>query len=239
VKASAKKRGGAAALRALNIQQDMPATPASTNDDNDPPYSASKSDVWADVKTPRKSRGNSEALDMLDRPLSPASSVSSSASERPLAQTGLQVNGSTHKPSSSTSTAKLASEPPPQSEPAMAVDRDTTRSEPPQSQVNVATVSTPAIEPVRVQGTPPPKPPRPQWLETAMAEMQAKYPDDKFEVLLRRPNGTTPEWRVRCLDCPGKLYTPGPGESLNNYEVHLKNRQHRGKVQARLSGSTQ
>lgn len=89
-----------------------------------------------------------------------------------------------------------------------------------------------------------------------MAEMQAKYPDDKFEVLLRRPNGSTPEWRVRCLDCPGKvcppgyttragltalvqLYTPGPGESLNNYEVHLKNRQHRGKVQARLSGTTQ
>lgn len=41
-----------------------------------------------------------------------------------------------------------------------------------------------------------------------MAEMQAKYPDDKFEVLLRRPNGTTPEWRVRCLDCPGKVRAP-------------------------------
>lgn len=33
-----------------------------------------------------------------------------------------------------------------------------------------------------------------------------------------------------------QLYTPGPGESLNNYEVHLKNRKHILKVQARLNG---
>ena len=46
VKASAKKRGGAAALRALNIQQDAPTTPASTNDDTEPPPSASRNDTW-------------------------------------------------------------------------------------------------------------------------------------------------------------------------------------------------
>lgn len=42
--------------------------------------------------------------------------------------------------------------------------------------------------------------------------------------------------RIRCLDCPGKLYTPGPDMSANNFEVHLKNRQHREKVETRLSG---
>lgn len=68
-----------------------------------------------------------------------------------------------------------------------------------------------------------------------MTEMHAKYPDDKFEVTLRKVATTgTVEWRIKCLDCPGKLYTPGPGETLQNYEVHLRNRQHRQKVNARL-----
>lgn len=42
--------------------------------------------------------------------------------------------------------------------------------------------------------------------------------------------------RLRCHDCPGKLYTPGPGMSVENFEVHLKNRLHRGKVEERVRG---
>ena len=39
-----------------------------------------------------------------------------------------------------------------------------------------------------------------------MGEMQAKYPDDKFEVILRKvASSQFPEWRVKCLDCPGKV----------------------------------
>ena len=41
--------------------------------------------------------------------------------------------------------------------------------------------------------------------------------------------------RIKCLDCPGKLYTPGPGESVENFEVHLKIRKHREEVEARLA----
>lgn len=91
--------------------------------------------------------------------------------------------------------------------------------------------------------------------------MQERYPDDKFEALLPRKslNSAAREWRIKCLDCPGKvcppptlqcqftllthdafslqLYTPGPGETLVNYEVHLKNRQHRQKVTARVTGA--
>ena len=98
----------------------------------------------------------------------------------------------------------------------------------------------------------------PDWLQRAMAEMQAKYPDDRFEVTPRKPtapNSTAVEWRLKCLDCPGKvsnirrhlrlqtctqsyqLYTPGPGETLQNYEVHLKNRLHRQKVNTRLEAA--
>jgi SWI/SNF-related matrix-associated actin-dependent regulator of chromatin subfamily B member 1 len=41
--------------------------------------------------------------------------------------------------------------------------------------------------------------------------------------------------RIMCLDCPGKLYTPGPGESVEDFEIHLKVRLHRDKVDARLA----
>lgn len=44
--------------------------------------------------------------------------------------------------------------------------------------------------------------------------------------------------RIRCIDCPGKLYTPGPGESAENFAVHLKNRAHREKVSKRVGKDT-
>lgn len=43
--------------------------------------------------------------------------------------------------------------------------------------------------------------------------------------------------RVRCLDCPGKLYTPGPDTTIINFEVHLKNKAHREKVDSRIARS--
>lgn len=44
--------------------------------------------------------------------------------------------------------------------------------------------------------------------------------------------------RIRCHDCPGKLYTPGPNMTVDNFEVHLRNRQHKERVEERLSKST-
>lgn len=46
--------------------------------------------------------------------------------------------------------------------------------------------------------------------------------------------------RIRCHDCPGKLYTPGPGMTVDNFEVHLRNRQHKERVEERINktGST-
>jgi SWI/SNF-related matrix-associated actin-dependent regulator of chromatin subfamily B protein 1 len=40
--------------------------------------------------------------------------------------------------------------------------------------------------------------------------------------------------RIRCRDCPGKSYTAGPDMTVQNFEVHLKNRVHRERVAARL-----
>lgn len=75
-----------------------------------------------------------------------------------------------------------------------------------------------------------PRPTPPDWLKASAESLRGKYTHDRFEL---RPKGVG-EWRIRCLDCPGKLYNPGPGETLTNFEVHLKNRAHRANVAARL-----
>jgi len=49
------------------------------------------------------------------------------------------------------------------------------------------------------------------------------------------PSNFKTQWlpRIRCNDCPGKLYTTGPGQTVENFEVHLKNRAHKDKVEER------
>ena len=39
--------------------------------------------------------------------------------------------------------------------------------------------------------------------------------------------------RIKCLDCPGKMYLPGPGGTVDSFETHLKNRLHRENVERR------
>ncbi|GAA6001708.1 hypothetical protein JCM10207_002277 [Rhodosporidiobolus poonsookiae] len=107
------------------------------------------------------------------------------------------------------------------------------------------------------QATPPPPPPPPvaqptqlpgsgapqplPWMVAAADELRAKQVDDRFEIIPRpRPNESAPqEWRIRCLDCPGKLYLLGPGTTLDGFLVHLKNRVHRANVGARLQKEQQ
>lgn len=100
------------------------------------------------------------------------------------------------------------------------------------------------------------QPSPPAWLTSGLNDLLTPYPNDRFEGVMRYtavnsatdlpcaapPPGTTPEgvkWmylpRIRCHDCPGKLYTPGPETTVGNFEVHLKNRQHREKVDARIA----
>ncbi|KAJ7938865.1 hypothetical protein B0H13DRAFT_1587353 [Mycena leptocephala] len=66
--------------------------------------------------------------------------------------------------------------------------------------------------------------------------MQGKWINDRFELILR--NGTncasSSEWRITCLDCPGKVYIFGPGETLSNFELHLRNSLHRQRVNDRM-----
>lgn len=99
------------------------------------------------------------------------------------------------------------------------------------------------------------QPPPPAWLTQALAAAQTRYPQDSFETMMKHtsidvytdapvpappPGQPSPNirWmylpRIRCHDCPGKLYTPGPLMTVENFEVHLKNRAHRDRVSARV-----
>ncbi|KAG8930898.1 SWI/SNF chromatin-remodeling complex subunit [Tulasnella sp. 419] len=71
----------------------------------------------------------------------------------------------------------------------------------------------------------------PEWITGRTNELQVKYNQDRFVPVLREPG----VWRIKCWDCPGKLYYPGPEETLMNFEVHLKNRYHRDNVNSRLA----
>ena len=54
------------------------------------------------------------------------------------------------------------------------------------------------------------------------------------------PPNTKALWlpRIRCNDCPGKLYPPG-SMTVDNFEIHLKHRAHREKVDQRTGGGGQ
>lgn len=79
----------------------------------------------------------------------------------------------------------------------------------------------------------------PAWFVPAAAALKKEYPDDKFELVPRNGRAGAREWRIKCLDCPGKLYKANKeGEqNMNNFEVHLKNRVHRKQVNERLASS--
>ncbi|KAK3375188.1 SNF5-like protein [Podospora didyma] len=102
----------------------------------------------------------------------------------------------------------------------------------------------------------PPAPPAPEWLNACLQQLQKKYPSDMFEAIMRhiaintktetpvqvaRGAEVPPDvqfWylpRIKCLDCPGKSYTIGPEKTVNNFEVHLKNKDHRKKVDERIA----
>ncbi|CCX11448.1 Similar to SWI/SNF chromatin-remodeling complex subunit snf5; acc. no. Q09699 [Pyronema omphalodes CBS 100304] len=95
----------------------------------------------------------------------------------------------------------------------------------------------------------------PSWLTSALARVREQYEDDRFEAITRKtatdsvtgdsiPQASlanyqgTVKWtwvsRIKCFDCPGKLYTPGPEPTVDHFLVHIKNRLHREKVAQRL-----
>ncbi|KAK3997276.1 hypothetical protein QBC44DRAFT_91481 [Cladorrhinum sp. PSN332] len=107
-----------------------------------------------------------------------------------------------------------------------------------------------------VNGVNPPQPPAPEWLDKALEELKKSYPNDRYEAWMRlvAVNDETGQqelgaiqpgrqrefsWfhvpRIKCLDCPGKSYTAGPDNTVQNFEVHVRNQKHQKQVAARLA----
>ncbi|ROT35907.1 SNF5-domain-containing protein [Sodiomyces alkalinus F11] len=99
----------------------------------------------------------------------------------------------------------------------------------------------------------------PQWLSASLQQLREKYPHDLFEGIMKHscinpeteapvpvPQGQAPppghKWmflpRIRCKDCPGKSYTPGPEMTTGNFERHLNLATHRKNVDTRLGFDT-
>ena len=41
--------------------------------------------------------------------------------------------------------------------------------------------------------------------------------------------------RILCLNCPDKLYAPGPEKGVTNFEIHLRSPNHRDRVADRIA----
>ncbi|GAA6035788.1 hypothetical protein NBRC10512_006089 [Rhodotorula toruloides] len=118
-------------------------------------------------------------------------------------------------------------------------DLSAAASPPPSSRATPSAPPRAHAVPPAVPQAPPPQPP--EWLNKAAADLRARQVDDRFDIIPRpRPaDPSVQDWRIRCLDCPGKLYTLGPGETLDGFTVHFKNRNHRANVEARLARERQ
>jgi SWI/SNF-related matrix-associated actin-dependent regulator of chromatin subfamily B member 1 len=95
-----------------------------------------------------------------------------------------------------------------------------------------------------------------------MQELRKSNPGEQFEAIMRYsvvdqntkqnikldtvstasplPSGYKAQYvpRIRCVDCPGKLYNAGPGRSVDNFQMHLNNRGHRANVEKRTGRSS-
>jgi SWI/SNF-related matrix-associated actin-dependent regulator of chromatin subfamily B protein 1 len=70
--------------------------------------------------------------------------------------------------------------------------------------------------------------------------MKYSYLDPVTELVIQvdpMPEGVKHAWlpRIRCLDCPQKLYVPGPDETVQKFEAHLRFSGHRERVKVRTA----
>ncbi|KAL1742089.1 SNF5-domain-containing protein [Schizophyllum fasciatum] len=223
-------------VRAVTSEKAQEAALKDANDDKSPPPTNKRKKGGASRAAPppsesRRAESSSPVVaKTTSRTRATSLSSASDISDAPLAQT-TKANGSSNGNGEEDSPTETRAGTPPIGEKANGTGRPTPT--PLQSSQRHA----PSSHSTQSLHSLPPGAQPPEWLRVAMKSLQEKYPTDLFEVVLRKVSTVnSPEWRIKCLDCPGKLYTPGSGETLQNYEVHLKNRQHRQRVNARLSG---
>ncbi|KAK6508739.1 hypothetical protein TWF506_010816 [Arthrobotrys conoides] len=76
----------------------------------------------------------------------------------------------------------------------------------------------------------------PQWLQDQLIALSDQNSPAYFWAVMHHPShdiNKPAEPRIRCVDCPDMLYFPGPGETLDNFRVHLRNIKHLNRVETR------
>ncbi|EPS41748.1 hypothetical protein H072_4337 [Dactylellina haptotyla CBS 200.50] len=76
----------------------------------------------------------------------------------------------------------------------------------------------------------------PEWLRLQLSALSNEHSPAHFWALMHHPNNDftrAAEPRIRCLDCPDILYFAGPGETLQNFRIHLRNIKHIDRLQSR------
>lgn len=68
----------------------------------------------------------------------------------------------------------------------------------------------------------------PSWMHQQLEKLLGRYSQDFFYLIIE--DG---EPKVKCYDCE-RTYMPGPNQTFNNFEIHLKNRTHRSLVNKRV-----
>ncbi|KAJ4303761.1 SWI/SNF chromatin-remodeling complex subunit [Kalmusia sp. IMI 367209] len=105
-------------------------------------------------------------------------------------------------------------------------------------------------------------PPPPTWFKEAVQELRETNPGNQFEATMRYyvidqttrqivkldllsasaslPPNLKAQYlpKIRCGDCPGKLYNAGPELTLGNFQTHLNNRVHKQNVEKRTGKTT-
>ncbi|KAJ7647665.1 hypothetical protein FB45DRAFT_734019 [Roridomyces roridus] len=142
-----------------------------------PPLNSAVPVTPADTSEPQTPRDDGPSRQSPFRDVSPVSTVSS-GSEAPLAQR-IKINRTA-----------TPSRPPP------SADNSTPLRSAPSS--HVAPPVSPSVSTSEKHQLPP-------WLAEAMQTMQAEYQNDRFEAVLKVNATQTTEWRLKCLDCPGKV----------------------------------
>ncbi|PPJ59689.1 hypothetical protein CBER1_09040 [Cercospora berteroae] len=191
----------------------------------------------------------------------PLSGYASGPSLGPGLQPGTPARGATSTPSMTPRTLPPRSTPQPNGNHSRAPS--TARQAQAGSSANVSYDSRGAVDIARWPAPDDDAPAPPPWLNEAIETLRAEHPDDNFMPFMRAymidvdtgsitkgkqpptvgdtaPAGIKYQYlpRIRCNDCPGKLYTAVPDKVIQDFSVHLRNRVHREMVLARKEGRT-
>jgi hypothetical protein len=65
----------------------------------------------------------------------------------------------------------------------------------------------------------------PDWLVLALRKLHTQYPEARFEVA--DTSDLVVGDYIRCLDCPRTLFPVRPGNTAEDFVIHLTDREHK------------